>query len=63
MPLCAEEESESRLLLTCPERQRWREEFLKSKWPHINEEIALRKILAGSKANELRNLGALAYKM
>jgi hypothetical protein len=39
-----------------------REEFLRSKWPHINKEIALRKILTGSKANELRYLGSLDYK-
>jgi hypothetical protein len=29
----------------------------------MNEEIALRNILTGSKADELRHLGALAYKM
>jgi hypothetical protein len=30
--------------------------------PHINDRIALRKTLTGSKANELRNLRSLAYK-
>jgi hypothetical protein len=57
------EESESHLLLKCPGTQRWREEFLRSKWPHINEEIARRKILTGSKVKKLRNLGALTYKL
>jgi hypothetical protein len=37
------EESKSHLLLKCPETQRWREEFLRSKWLLINEEIALRR--------------------
>jgi hypothetical protein len=55
--LCAGEDSESHLLLPCPEKQRWRQAFLSSKRPHINEEIALRKVFIGSKSNELRNLG------
>jgi hypothetical protein len=46
-----------------PETQTYREEFLRNKWPHISEEIALRKNVTGSKANELRNLGALDYKV
>jgi hypothetical protein len=50
-------------IFICPETQRRREEFLTSKRPHINEEIALRKTLTGTKDNELRNLGALAYKI
>jgi hypothetical protein len=28
-----------------PEKQRWREELLKSEWPRINEEKAVRKTL------------------
>jgi hypothetical protein len=49
--------------LTCPETQRWGDEYLRSKESHINEVIALRKILTGTNANELRNFGALAYKI
>jgi hypothetical protein len=63
MPLFAGEGSESHLLLKCPETQRWRAEFLKNKWPGINEAIALRKILTGNRFKELRNLGTLAYKI
>jgi hypothetical protein len=59
--ICAGEESESQMLLIRSETQRKREKLLRSKWPHINEEIALRKTLTGTQANELRNLGALAY--
>jgi hypothetical protein len=47
----------------CPESQRWRKEILRGKWLHMNEESALRKILTGSKADELRHLGPLAYKI
>jgi hypothetical protein len=61
--LCAREDSESHLLLRRPETQRWRQEFLRSKWPRINDKIALRKIRTGSKSKELRNLGALACKI
>jgi hypothetical protein len=32
-------------------------------FPPINEDIALRMMLAGSKSNELRNLHALACKI
>jgi hypothetical protein len=56
-------ESESRLLLKCPEKQRWREELLNNKWPHINEGIALRKKLAVKNATEKRNLCTLACKI
>jgi hypothetical protein len=37
--------SESHLLLKGPGTQRYSEELLKSKWPHVNEEMADRKIL------------------
>lgn len=36
---------------------------MRSKWPHINEEIALRKILTSSEVKELRNLVAPSYKI
>jgi hypothetical protein len=36
-------------------------EFLKSKWPNMKEEIALRKLLSGNKTSELRNLDTLAH--
>jgi hypothetical protein len=44
--LRAAEESKSYLFLKCLETRRWREEFLKIKWPEVIEEIAIRKILA-----------------
>jgi hypothetical protein len=43
--LCAVETSES-LLVKRPEYQRWREKLLKSKWPHMNEEITIGKVLS-----------------
>jgi hypothetical protein len=49
-------ESKSYLLLKCPGTQRWREELLKSKWPEINEEIVIRKILTVKNATEQRKL-------
>jgi hypothetical protein len=49
-------------LLKCTKTQRWREELLRNKWPNVNEETALRKLLTGKKNTELRNLGTLAYK-
>jgi hypothetical protein len=39
------DDSGSQLFLKCTETQRWREEVLKRKWLHINEEIVIRKIL------------------
>jgi hypothetical protein len=38
--------------LKCPERNRWREEFLNRKRLHINEEIALRKTVTVNKVTE-----------
>jgi hypothetical protein len=32
-----------------------------NKWPNMNEETALRKLLTGNKTLELRNLGAPAH--
>jgi hypothetical protein len=43
--LYAGEESELHLLLKFTKIQRWGEELLKRKWPHIKEEVAIRKIL------------------
>jgi hypothetical protein len=40
MPLCNEEENVVRILLKCNETnetQRWKEQFLRIKWLHINE--------------------------
>jgi len=34
--------------------QRQRKELLNNKWPHINQEIALRKILAAKNATKQR---------
>jgi hypothetical protein len=31
-------------MFKCPEKLRWREEVLSNKWPHITQEISLRKI-------------------
>jgi hypothetical protein len=51
------------ILLTCPETQMWVEEPLKSKWPYMNEEIAIRKILTVKNATERRNVGSIAYNI
>jgi hypothetical protein len=32
------------LLLKCPDKQRWREELLESKWSYINDRVTLRKV-------------------
>jgi hypothetical protein len=40
-----------------PETPRSREDHLKRKWPQINEEIALVKIIAAQNATEQRNVG------
>jgi hypothetical protein len=50
-------------LFKCPESQTWREELVKSKWPHISKEITLRKILADKNTTYQRNLGTLAEKI
>jgi hypothetical protein len=42
--------------LKCPGTRRWREELLQSKWPEINEEITIRKILTVKNAIEQRKL-------
>jgi hypothetical protein len=52
--LLAGEGSESYRLLKCPRTQRWREEFMQSKWPEINEQIAIRKTLTVKNAIEQR---------
>ena len=46
--LCAAEESEPHLSLKCPETQRRRSEILNNKWPHINGEITIGKLLSAS---------------
>jgi hypothetical protein len=40
------EENENHQLFKCTKTQRWREEFLKIKWPNVMEKIALRQLLA-----------------
>lgn len=57
------EESDSHLLMKYSETQRWREELLKSEWPHINEEIAIRKILTNKSGTKQRNLGTFAHNI
>jgi len=44
-------ESESHLLLKCPETERWREKLPNSKWRHVNENI-LRKTVTAKNASE-----------
>jgi hypothetical protein len=58
-----EEECVSHLLLKCPEMQRWGDELLNNKWPHISEEIELRKTLTVKNATGQRNLVTLAYEI
>jgi hypothetical protein len=49
MPLVRGGRKRIALSLKGTETQRWRQQFVRSKWPHINEEIAFGKILNGSK--------------
>jgi hypothetical protein len=60
--LSGEQQNDAHLLLNCTKKQRWSQELL-NKWPNMNEEIALRKLLTGNKVSEPRNLDPLAYKM
>jgi hypothetical protein len=60
--LCRECEKERLLLLKYTKTQRRREDLLKNKWPNVNEEITLRKLLPGKRNIDLRNLGTLACK-
>jgi len=41
----------------------WRQELLKSKWPHIDEQIALREIPTAKNITEQKNLGTISYKI
>jgi hypothetical protein len=51
------------LLLKCPDKQRWREELLESKWSYIKERTALMKVLTVTNVTEQRKLGALSLKI
>ena len=42
---------------------RCREELQNGKWPHVRGEVAMREMLTGEKATELRDLGTLACWM
>lgn len=57
--LCGEE-NESHVLLKWIKTERWREQLPNSKWPQ-HEEVAMREMLTGAKATELRDLGILEY--
>ena len=43
--LCAKADGGSHVLWKCPEKKSRREELLNNKWPHMNDQIAFRKIL------------------
>jgi hypothetical protein len=43
--LCAKADGGLHVPWKCPEKRSWRKELLKNRWPHMNEEIAFRKIL------------------
>jgi len=57
---CAGEGSEFHLFFKYPDTQRWGGELLKSKWQHIKDERAIRKILNDKNSTELRKLGTIA---
>jgi hypothetical protein len=44
--LRGEKENETHLLWKCTKTQRWRENLLKSNWPNMKQETALRQLLA-----------------
>jgi hypothetical protein len=49
--LRGEKEKESHLLWKCTKTQRWREKFLKGKWPNTKEETAHGQVLADNNEN------------
>ena len=44
--LRGKKESETHLLWKCTKTQKWRENLLKSNWPNMKQETALRQLLA-----------------
>jgi len=54
------EERGNHPLLKCSETKRWRQELLKSKWPHVGEQIALGKILTAKNITEQKTLGTIS---
>jgi hypothetical protein len=53
------EENESHVLLISTKTERWREELPNIKWPPVHGEVAMREMLTGNKATELRDLGTM----
>ena len=55
------EESESHVFFKFPLKQRRRVESLNGKWPHVNEEMVIAKMLTLKNATKHRNLDTLVY--
>jgi hypothetical protein len=56
------EENVVRLFLKSNEMQPWREQFLHTKWPYINEETTYKKINECNKITELKNFSTILCK-
>jgi hypothetical protein len=55
-PLCWGEE-EKHILLKCKESKKWREEWIKSNRPNINEDLVYKKIICCTNINGRIKLG------
>jgi hypothetical protein len=56
------EQDAKRTLLKCPQRRKWGEELLCSKWFSMEENVAYRKVLTRRSTQEVRNTGEYYLK-
>jgi hypothetical protein len=62
-PLCWGEEDAKHILLRCEESKKWREEWVNSNWPNINEDIAYKKIIGCKNVKKIKLLGKYLFKV
>jgi hypothetical protein len=62
-PLCLGEEDEKHILLKCKESKKWREEWVNSNWPSINEDLVYKKIVGCTNVNKIKLLGKYLFKV
>jgi hypothetical protein len=62
-PLCWEEKNAKHILLKCKESKKWREEWVNSNWPNINEDLVYKKIIGCIKVNTIKLLGKYLFKV
>jgi hypothetical protein len=61
-PLCWEEDVKH-ILLRCNESKKWREEWVNSNWPNINEDLAYKKIIGCTNVNRIKLLGNYLFNV